>query len=221
MPITTKTQWPSFFNGASWRTSGQESACRCRRCRFDPWVRKIPWRRKWLPTPVFLPGESHGQRSLVGYSPWGHKESDMTEQLTHTHTHRHTHTHTHTLWSRNPTPGYLFKRNDNLSRAEVAQKTCIGLPCWLGGEESTCQCRRHRFDSWSRRTPHAVKQLSPCATTTEPGLESQEATTTEPMCLDRVCALQPEKPPQRETHSLQPEKGLCSNKDPMQPKINT
>ena len=45
-------------------------------------VRKIPWRREWLPTPVFLPGESHGQRSLAGYSPSGHKESDTTEQLT-------------------------------------------------------------------------------------------------------------------------------------------
>ena len=43
--------------------------------------------RKWQPTPVFLPGESHGQRSLEGYSPWGRKESDTTEQLTHTHTH--------------------------------------------------------------------------------------------------------------------------------------
>ena len=42
----------------------------CRRHRFNPWVGKIPWRRKWQPTPVFLPGESHGQRSLVGYSPW-------------------------------------------------------------------------------------------------------------------------------------------------------
>ena len=45
----------------------------------NPWVRKIPWRREWQPTPVFWPGESHGQRSLPGYSPWGHKESDMTE----------------------------------------------------------------------------------------------------------------------------------------------
>ena len=44
-----------------------------RRLGFDPWVRKIPWRRKWQPTPVFLPGESHGQRSLEGYSPWGRK----------------------------------------------------------------------------------------------------------------------------------------------------
>ena len=47
----------------------------------DPWVEKIPWRREWLPTPVFLPGEFHGQRCLVGYSPWGCKEPDMTEQL--------------------------------------------------------------------------------------------------------------------------------------------
>ena len=45
--------------------------------RFDPWVRKTPWRRKWQPTPVFLPGKSHGQRSLEGYSAWGHKELDM------------------------------------------------------------------------------------------------------------------------------------------------
>ena len=52
-------------------------------CRFDPWVRKIPWRRKWQPTPVFLLGKSHGQKSLAGYTPWSHKESDMTEQLTH------------------------------------------------------------------------------------------------------------------------------------------
>ena len=46
---------------------------------FDPWVRKIPGKRKWQPTPVFLPEKSHGQRNLVGYSPWGHKESDPTE----------------------------------------------------------------------------------------------------------------------------------------------
>ena len=52
-----------------------------RRPGFDPWVGKIPWRRDRLPTPVFLPGESHGQRSLVGYSLWVHKESDTTEWL--------------------------------------------------------------------------------------------------------------------------------------------
>ena len=55
-------------------------------------VEKIPWSRKWQPTPVFLPGKSHGQRSLVGYSPQGHKESDMTKR---THMRAHTHTHTH------------------------------------------------------------------------------------------------------------------------------
>jgi len=52
----------------------KESAFQSRRCRFNPWVRKIPWRRKWQLTPVFLPGESHGQRRLLGYSPWGCKE---------------------------------------------------------------------------------------------------------------------------------------------------
>ena len=62
--------------------SGKESACQCRRCRrlgFDLWVRKIPWSSKWQPTLVFLPGKSHGQKNLEGYSPWGRKESDMTE----------------------------------------------------------------------------------------------------------------------------------------------
>ena len=69
----------------------------------NPWVKKIPWRRKWQPIPVFLPGESHGQRSLMGYSPWGCKQSDIISQLS-THigiivrdgAHTHTHTHTHT-----------------------------------------------------------------------------------------------------------------------------
>ena len=61
------------------RHSSKEFTCQCKRCSVDPWVRKIPWNRIWHPTPVFLPGKFHGQRSLVGYSPWGHKESDMTE----------------------------------------------------------------------------------------------------------------------------------------------
>ena len=63
--------------------------CQCRRCkrpRFSPWVRKIPWRRAWQPTLVFLPGEFHGWRSLAGYSPWGGKELDITEATEHTHT---------------------------------------------------------------------------------------------------------------------------------------
>ena len=59
----------------------------CRRPRFNSWVRKISWRWKWQPTSVFLPGEFHGQRDLVDYSPWDCKESYTTEWLTHTHTH--------------------------------------------------------------------------------------------------------------------------------------
>ena len=55
------------------------SAADIKRCRLDPWVRKIPWRGKWQPTLVFLPENFHGQRSLVGYSPWGCKESNTTE----------------------------------------------------------------------------------------------------------------------------------------------
>ena len=59
-------------NELSWCLHGKQSTCQCRRLGFDPWVGKIPWRRKLQPTPV-LHGESHGQRSLVGYSPWNCK----------------------------------------------------------------------------------------------------------------------------------------------------
>ena len=57
------------------------SACSAGDLGFDSWVGKIPWRRAWQPTPVFLPGKSHGHRSLMDYSPWGHKGSFTTEQL--------------------------------------------------------------------------------------------------------------------------------------------
>ena len=63
------------------RLRGRESTCQCRRCKLNHWDRKIPWRRKWQSTPVLLPTKFHGQRSLTGYSPWGPKEWDMTEQL--------------------------------------------------------------------------------------------------------------------------------------------
>ena len=69
-------------NGLPGGTSDKAAACQCRRpkrCRFSPWVRKIPWRRAWQPTLVFLPGESHGQRSLAGYCPQSCTESDITE----------------------------------------------------------------------------------------------------------------------------------------------
>ena len=74
---------PWGFPGGS---EGKSICLQCRRPGFDPWVRKIPWRRKWQPTPVLLPGKSHGQRSLVDYGPWDRKESDTTERL-HFHFH--------------------------------------------------------------------------------------------------------------------------------------
>ena len=83
---------------------------------FDPWVRKTPWRRKWQPTPVFLPGESHGQRSLAGYNPWGCTESDWSN-LPHMHTRS-------CLWSR-------------LSLIHCGRQRCPKdtlIPCWNMGE---------------------------------------------------------------------------------------
>ena len=77
----------SYMNLSKWLR--WLSVClQCGRPGFDPWVRKIPWIRKWQSTPVLLPGKSHGQRSLVGYSPWDPKESDTTEWL-HFHFHYH------------------------------------------------------------------------------------------------------------------------------------
>ena len=78
--------------------SGKESTCQCRRhkrLRFNPWVRKFPWRRKWQPTPVSLPGKFHGHRSLVGYRPWGCKESDTIEQV---NTHKYKYTCRHKIY---------------------------------------------------------------------------------------------------------------------------
>ena len=73
---------PMELGGLPRWCAGKESACQFRRHKrheFDTWVGKIPWGRKWQPTPLFLPGKFHGQKSLGAYSPWGHKESDMTE----------------------------------------------------------------------------------------------------------------------------------------------
>ena len=81
----------SFFGSSD---SKEAAYCQCRRHKrtgFHPLVGTIPWRREWQSTPVFLPGEFKTQRRLSSYPPWGRKESNMTEQLTHTHTHTHTH----------------------------------------------------------------------------------------------------------------------------------
>ena len=85
----TAARWASLYVGFPRQKYPSGSADRIylqcrrhRRCEFDPWVRKIPWRRKWRPTPVFLPGKFHKRRSLKVYSPWGHKESDNRARST-------------------------------------------------------------------------------------------------------------------------------------------
>ena len=81
---TQLSDWTDFIfhMGFLGGTSGKEPTYQCRRwkrCGFDPWAGTIPWKRAWQPTPVFLPGESHGQRNLVGSSPWGCKDSERRE----------------------------------------------------------------------------------------------------------------------------------------------
>ena len=104
----------------------------CKRSGFDPWDGKIPWRRERWPTPVFLPGEFYGQRSLEGYSLWGHKQLDTTERLTHTHVYIYTYIHS-----------YKYKN------------------VWLGGPASWTQCLRGatRWVPWSGRSAGDVLQL--------------------------------------------------------------
>ena len=99
-------KWQSFPGGSA----GEKHTRPCRRPKrpgFNPWVGKSPWRRKWQRVLVFLPGEPHGQRSLAGYSPWGHKDSDMTE---YTHAGIQTHTHSKISVKRNGWGGWMKRR---------------------------------------------------------------------------------------------------------------
>ena len=84
-----------------WWLSSKESACQYRRPRFNPWVERISWRRKWQPTPIFLPGKPHEQRSLVSYSPRGRRRvrHDLaTKQQLHSLISQKPHTPTFTYW---------------------------------------------------------------------------------------------------------------------------
>ena len=106
--------------------SGKEFACQCRRHKrheFDPLVGKILWKRKWQPAPLFLPGKSHGQRSLEGYSSWGLKELDTTEQQT------------------------LSGSIKNLASRPR------GFPGSSAGKESACNAGEPWFDSWVGKSP--------------------------------------------------------------------
>ena len=108
---------------------------------FDLWVGKIPWRRKWQPTPVLLPGKSHGQRSLVGYGPWGHKESDTTKRLH--------------FWA------CLVFFHDSIEFMrfwqDITEVTEVrGFPGGRTSKEPACRCRRYkrcRFDLWIGKIP--------------------------------------------------------------------
>ena len=90
------TIFKSFLGGSDGSLPAKQET------QFDPWVWKIPWRREWLPTPVFLPGEFHGQRNLVGYSPWCHKRVRHNWVTFSTTTmlllHRTTRIWTHAVW---------------------------------------------------------------------------------------------------------------------------
>ena len=92
-PLVFRLPWDLLVSSSShrlpWELSSKAPACQCRRRKFNPWVGKMPWRRKWQPTPVFLPGKSHGQRSLVGDSPQGCKRvehNSATKQRKYSHT---------------------------------------------------------------------------------------------------------------------------------------
>ena len=79
LAIDLKTSLYGYFLGLPWWLRRQRICLQCGKPGLDPWAKKIPWRREGQPTLLFMPGESHGQRSLAGYSPGGHTESDTTE----------------------------------------------------------------------------------------------------------------------------------------------
>ena len=140
-------------------TQWERIRLQCSRHRFDTWVERIPCRRAWQPTPVFLQGKSHGQRSLEGYV-YGVAKS----------------------WT------WLKWLSSNSSK---------GLSWWHSGEESTCQCRGHRSDPWSRKIPYAVEQLSQCVTPTEPSVPTIKPSCVKPvLCNKRSHCSEKPWPPQ-------------------------
>ena len=112
-----------------WGLSGKEFTCQCRRHGFNTWVRKTPWRREWLPTPVFLPRGSHTQWSLAGYSTCSRKESDVTERLsTYTICVRATHL------SRNRSSLYVLQKPER-GREEAGCRRVLASLYWEGPSE--------------------------------------------------------------------------------------
>ena len=162
----------------------------CRRPRFCPWVGKIPWRREWLPTPAFLPGDSHGQGSLVGYSPCSHQS-----------------------WTGLKWPGTAQQM------ALTIRKRTGGLPWWLSGKQFACQCRKHGFNPWSGKIPHISGLLSLCSRAQEPQLLHSCATASEDSVPGSLCSGTRAGTETRSPRTATRE-SPHSNKDPAQPKIN-
>ena len=106
----------SCKRGLPWWRRQWRICLQCRRPRFDPWVRKFPWRREWQSTPVFLLEKSHVLRSLAGYTPWGRKESDLTEWLSHSHVRIHSCKRNAFMLSLNSSP---FLRTSHSSSARI------------------------------------------------------------------------------------------------------
>ena len=124
-----------FRTGLPGGASGKEPTCQCRRHKrswFHPCVGKILWRRKWQPTQIFLPGESHGQRSLARYSPWGHKESDTTEATEYTHIRK--------------------QCIENSTRFNLQECSFQGLPWWSSSSGSELQMQ----GPWVQSSPREL-----------------------------------------------------------------
>ena len=145
---------PRKSSGLSWCLSHKESTFHCRRHEFNPQVGKIPWRRAQQPTPILLPGGSHGQRSLAGCSPWGHKESDTTWPLN----------------SNNIVSPLLFQPLEIIVYNKLALFKSLCGPCLLIGPWLIKQCQSNlwysvrcvSFSNWDWLGPGTSDSLLQC-----------------------------------------------------------
>ena len=131
--------------------SGKELFCQCRRAKrlgFNPMIAKIPWRRAWQHTRVFLPGKFHGWRSLVGYSTWGRKESDMTERL-------HFLSFYSSFWRRKWQPTPMF-----LPGESRGQRGLVGYSLWGCKESDTTKQLTYNILRWSPLLPLCIPRVS-------------------------------------------------------------
>ena len=145
--MSLETLPPPGDNGLPQWPSGKEPVCnvgRYRSCGFNPWLEKIPWKEAWQPTPALLPGESHRQRSLPGYSPWGSKESGTTEVTKHKYTISSFKVHTSQVYFGSkyfPEPQeYSIPSNSCLPTHSTAGNTVLFLEAILRRNEHLFPC---------------------------------------------------------------------------------